>query len=149
MTDHKTLFLLLEGDWQFSREIHGSYEAKLEGTASFQHEEGDDEKRKYLYTENAQVQMADGSEYASKQSYIYQLKDDGIDVFKQEEGKWKLMHQLQFSSSEKTCVASHVHQCGQDQYAATYSIKSEDEFELSYQIKGPKKDYSIVSVYSR
>jgi hypothetical protein len=41
------------------------------------------------------------------------------------------------------------YQCVQDFYYATYEIIDYDQFVLTFQVNGPKKDYSIISSLTR
>lgn len=79
--------------------------------------------------------------------YIYSLKKGQITVFFAEKPK-RLFHTLVFSEN-KIPHATGTHLCVRDTYEALYTFPTPDEFTLTYHIKGPKKNYSIHTVFTR
>ena len=82
----------------------------------------------------------------SKQQYKYIKKNSSFqklfinnDVF----------YNIKFTKTDDIIKAHGEHFCLQDRYRAEYFFTDVNNFQLIYYIKGPKKDYSIISEYSR
>lgn len=145
---NERIFSFLEGDWSVRRQFEGSYKGAFSGEASFVAEAG--KHRAYRYVEEGKLADNEGKTFDAKQSYLYQLTEGQLQVFKREESDWSLMHDLEFVMEDNIAVATHVHLCGQDHYAATYRINFDtDSWEVNYTVSGPKKDYRIWSTYER
>jgi hypothetical protein len=57
---------------------------------------------------------------------------------------------LQFGSTNTGVVTSHsCHLCSADRYEGSFRFLLPETFEITYRVTGPKKDYTMVSRYSR
>ncbi|ETX09493.1 hypothetical protein MUS1_08695, partial [Marinomonas ushuaiensis DSM 15871] len=55
---------------------------------------------------------------------------------------------LSFAFTQASILTSH-HLCIKDHYNARFEFLSDNEFELSFNVMGPKKDYSIQTQFTR
>jgi len=46
-------------------------------------------------------------------------------------------------------IARVRHDCGEDKYEGLWRLKSEDEFEVTWEVNGPRKNLSIVATYTK
>jgi Family of unknown function (DUF6314) len=142
-------FQSLPGNWSLKRTIpNGNMvgEATFEAVETkintlFYHEQG-------WITFNLQPQqtLACHREYM----YCYQCESDAIFIYFIEDGETdRLFHTLQFSLAKGISTAAGIHLCKQDTYHVTYKTVDENAFEISYSVKGPKKDYTLYTVFKR
>jgi hypothetical protein len=132
----------LLGEWSFERKITG--QALMTGDASFTVVDGETA----LYEEAGEVTLGDGQRFHAKQSYIYKKRQDGFAVLFRE--TQALFHEVTFGAgvgAELTGEASHL--CRQDYYVSHYTIGPDGGFEVRHRVYGPRKDYSIRTVYRR
>jgi len=145
---NEQVFKFLRGVWSVRRRFEGSYTGAFSGEASFQPEpEG---SLAYLYAEQGELTDAEANRFDAKQSYLYRLAEGKLQVLKCDRSEWEPMHEFDFVAEDSSAVGRHIHLCGQDHYAATYRVDlTEDTWEVSYTVSGPKKDYRIHSIYTR
>ncbi|EGC32267.1 hypothetical protein DICPUDRAFT_38642 [Dictyostelium purpureum] len=113
-----------------------------------------DEENTYQYSEEGIMKNPDGTEFNISQKYIYKYKDEIISVFFDEKPE-RLLHTLNFDqnsssgsiSSNNTAKGHHL--CGCDTYDAVYQFISPREFKLVYSVEGPKKNYKIITTFSK
>lgn len=144
---NKEVFRFLEGRWDVERRFEGSYQGSFTGEASFV--PSPDEASTSMYNEQGELTDGEGQQFAAKQSYLYRLAGEKLEVLKKEESEWMVMHELDFQKDGSSATASHVHLCGQDHYAGTFKVDFSGGWEVAYTVNGQKKDYRIRSVYSR
>lgn len=144
---NEKVFRFLEGAWQVERSFRGSYEGSYAGKACF--ERLPNESATYLYNEQGGLIHGQGQQFDAKQNYRYRLAMDKLEVYKQEDGAWELMHELDFEEAGDCLTAAHVHLCGEDHYATTYKIDLNADWEVTYAVNGPEKNYHIQSRYFR
>ncbi len=138
----KTIFHHLEGFWQFCRTVpNGS----VIGTARFT-KQGSEE---LYYREEGRMTFLNGSSHRVYREYVYKLEKGVISVFFYEK-PLRLFHHLEVAdASDYPITARGVHLCGCDQYDAIYQFEGPDKFSLKYLIQGPKKDYSIFTIFEK
>lgn len=150
MSDASTadqVFSYLKGEWQVCRQFEGSYRGTFTGAASLVPEA--DDPLTCLYREMGKLVDADGQHFDAKQNYLYRLSDGQLKIYKHEDSEWIIMHELDFTREGDRLIAKHLHLCGQDRYAVEYKVDLSGNWEQSYIVTGPKKDYSIRSVYKK
>ena len=122
----------------------------------------------YLYSESTELTTSAGLKLAGTKQYIYQYDEpnDKLEVyFAKRDPGWSLeslFHRINFeevpldgnASSPKTpWHAKASHWCNPDMYEVryTFSFKSADveKWKIEYEVKGPKKDYTIETWYTR
>lgn len=144
---NEKVFHFLEGVWKVQREFKGSYRGEFTGQATFEPQAG--EPSAYEYAEQGELTDAEGKRFDARQRYRYRLTEGQVQVLKQEDSDWIVMHSLDFEMEDGIATAAHVHLCGQDNYATVYRIDFSGFWEISYTVNGPKKDYRISTVYVR
>jgi hypothetical protein len=137
-----SIFQSLEGSWRFHRVISNA--GRIEGRAVFTRS-----KDILRYREDGLFFRKDKEtlKVFREYDYLYNREKDQICVYFTEEPK-RLFHTLEFYHNLPiTAKATHLCQC--DTYEALYEFTSSDEFTLAYCVKGPKKDYSITTIFNR
>lgn len=93
------------------------------------------------YREDLEVHIPGFSE-AVYQEYLY-VFEEGC-VYKKFKDN-RLFYRLEVSNAE----ATGAHLCGEDHYQAHYSFLGQNNFTLTYRVKGPRKDYEILTEFTR
>ncbi|EPX84948.1 DUF6314 family protein [Salipiger mucosus] len=121
------------GDWQLSRDIaHADgTSARFEGRASWQPEDTG-----ALYVETGELILPQGR-FAAERRYRWAADlsvffDDG-----------RFFHAVPPGGGEA------AHWCDPDQYDASYDFTRWPEWQARWQVRGPRKDYVMVSRYRR
>lgn len=134
----KKIFDSLEGHWQWRRTI--SEQGTAQGKASFTRLS----PTQLAYREDGLL-STQSTDFKMFRTYTYQLEEENISVFFAGHTN-SLFHRLQFTSPI-TASASHLCLC--DHYEATYTFLNPTTFRLTYQVKGPKKDYTIDTTFEK
>lgn len=133
------------GDWKVQRVISGFGE--ITGQAMFQ---VNDQRDDYLDFQEAMVLPSlKGQDQKPNafRTYEYRMTSDGFDIYFSD-GATKGDLFLSFAFTQASVLTSH-HLCIKDHYNATFEFLSDDDFELSFSVVGPKKDYSIQTRFTR
>ncbi len=143
MTGIASLFCSLQGKWAFSRLISG--EGSVNGIATFT-KSTLNEKTLY-YRETGVFTQNNGCRFNVSRNYHYHYhqQEDTISVYFAEELP-RLFQTLKFTTPT-TAIASHLCKC--DTYNAIYTFHSEDEFSIFYSVLGPKKNYTMTTIFNR
>jgi len=133
------IFNALEGTWQIARTITPG--GRFAGQGAF-NMVSDDE---LAYEESGELTLDSGQVIEAGRRFIYRLEGGVIAVyFDDGESKGQLFHRLEF----KRNMATGNHWCKDDYYEAQYSFNLPSDFEITYKVKGPKKDYVSASVFT-
>lgn len=167
------IFRALHGKWQLSR----TYTSRLPeypsgpstGTAEFiprksspQSESNTIHRIEYLYSEKTLLTTSKGLQLQGTQQYIYQY-DEPLDklvvYFSKRDEVFTLdylFHQINLSPPKNNFSpwrATSNHFCTPDTYDVSYEFHFQGSnlltFKISYEVKGPRKDYSMETVYTR
>lgn len=140
-----SIFRWLEGTWSLSRQITGT--GKMNGKAVFRLENPINLNR-YHYREEGILTFLTNQSLNFHREYVYEYDENHqiINVYFNE-NPLKFFHKLQFSTDFKSADASHL--CINDRYDAYYTFLNENQFGLQYRVKGPKKDYQIISTFTK
>jgi len=131
------------GDWKVQRTISGFGE--IPGEASF-HRHADNEQ--WLdYQEAMVLPNSDQQKPNAFRRYSYRMTASGFDIFFSD-GATKGDLFLSFAFTQASTLTSH-HLCIKDHYDATFEFLSDTEFQLSFSVVGPKKDYSIKTRFTK
>jgi hypothetical protein len=133
----------LIGSWAIERRIDAA--ATLTGAARFDRS-GDAEA---AYHEQGTLRLANGTEVAAERRYIFRQRLDGFVVFFDERPP-RLFHQVKLVSDPDGCLrgaAEHV--CADDIYLTDYQFDSCAQFQARHRVRGPRKAYTMVTVYRR
>ena len=161
------IFRSLHGLWQLSR----TYTSRLPeypsgpstGTAEFIPRKASSQSRRieYLYSEKTLLTTSKGLQLQGTQQYIYQYDEpnDKLEVyFTKRDEAFTLdypFHQINLlpPSAHSPWQATSNHFCTPDTYDVAYEFHFQgsnlNTFKISYEVKGPRKDYSMSTVYTR
>lgn len=100
----------------------------------------------YEYTETGEMTFDNGHKVEAYRSYIYRLEEEAIAVyFNDGQSRGQLFHRIEIDASGE---ATTEHLCLQDLYKTKYKFDLPDQFTIQHDVKGPKKDYRSLSVFS-
>jgi len=101
-----------------------------------------------MYYEDGELRLDDGQTLHSRQRYVYEKSEGGFAVFFYD--TQELFHLATFEAGEDGELrADASHLCKDDRYVTQYTIRSDGSFEVRHLVNGPRKDYSIRTVYWR
>jgi hypothetical protein len=104
------------------------------------------------YEEYGTLHLINGEKLSAERKYIYELSPkDGL-LYIYYNDPWRqgdTLHCLEFARRGTRIVASHKHKCGDDVYAVTFEMITSESIEINYQVTGPKKNYTIQSMFTR
>lgn len=143
------LFRGLRGIWKLKR--HLGEQGYMQGLAYFQPWG----KEVLYYQEQGKVTFSNSKARYAHRAYAYVYDQGTLAVYFWDQ-KYKqpaeLLHTLQFRSSKaasQALVATGTYGCAEDIYRACYLFVSPQQFQLTYQVQGPHKDYTIASHFSK
>jgi Family of unknown function (DUF6314) len=135
----RDVFSALAGTWELSRTV-GDW--SFRGRAVF-HAQGPNELR---YEENGILAKPDNADIQASRRYIYQYEPDRIVVYFDERPA-RIFEILDLSRAPNgTWEAEGEHACDPDHYASRYAFRP-DTIVIAHVVRGPRKDYEIVSNY--
>ncbi|MBA4749876.1 MAG: hypothetical protein H2057_04565 [Alphaproteobacteria bacterium] len=136
----ETLLKTLLGKWYFTREIPGH--ASMRGEAVF--EETTDHYT--LYREEGQLIAGDYTSSFFKE-YLFEKAPGGFAVYFKEVPK-RLFHTVILELNDDSLWHGKTeHQCLCDHYASAYVFFARGQFSITHQVKGPRKNYEIKTIY--
>lgn len=141
------VFNSLEGNWKLYRTL--SNNGMMSGTAAFIR----CDLNELFYRETGLfVPNTNAHTFKVYREYFYCYMKNQIHVFHAENNKpTNLLHTLEFITNSKATFplqAQAHHVCSQDSYQALYSFFA-TQFQLQYKVKGPKKNYTITTIFDR
>ncbi len=122
------------GDWTFIKKI-STPDLIIEGKAAFKI---DDQGQKVFKEE--------GMSYECYQHYFYQIQENSFSILKFDHS---VLHEFELKDHSFPMILQHTHLCGQDSYDCKFTIFDEKRFDIFYDIKGPKKNYTIITIYQK
>jgi hypothetical protein len=152
MLNTSKIFKNLQGNWKIWRTIpnHG----EMEGIVFFKNI--DAETNALHYCEEGVFTTVSGESLNTNREYVYRYEDDEISTYFVDKNAAddkpktdRLFHTLIFSASSTTVKATAEHLCERDKYVAIYDFYNDDEFKITYQVKGPAKDYVSNTIFKR
>ena len=135
------MFEGLLGEWNLERQIPGR--GSMKGRARFTLLDAGSA----LYEESGELCLEGGQTLHSRQSYVYEKRQDGFAV--RFADTRKLFHVMRFVASGDDLVAEARHLCVNDLYVSGYTVRADGSFEVRHQVRGPQKDYVIRTLYQR
>ena len=135
------MFEGLLGEWSLEREIPGR--GSMKGRARFTLLDAGSA----LYEESGELCLEGGQTLHSRQSYVYEKRQDGFAV--RFADTRELFHVMRFVASGDGLVAEARHLCVNDLYVSGYTVRADGSFEVRHQVRGPQKDYVIRTLYQR
>ncbi len=138
------IFSALPGTWELRREVPG--QGHVIGTVTFT-PAGDGILR---YDETGRFQLTNGTSTDASRSYIYELRGDKIVIrYNDPARRGDILHELSFTPENGGFRSQHCHVCAADTYNLVFRFSADRRIEMSYEVHGPKKDYSMQSVLTR
>ena len=131
----------LLGEWSLEREIPGR--GRMKGCARFTLLDAETA----LYEESGELCLEGGQTLHSRQSYVYEKREDGFAV--RFADTREIFHVMRFLASGDDLVAVARHVCVNDLYLSGYTVRADGSFEVRHQVRGPQKDYVIRTLYQR
>jgi hypothetical protein len=130
----------LSGTWHFERSIEGH--GSMKGVATFTPARSGE----LAYREEGDLQLESGGEVRAQREYFYRQRGDGFAVFFKETPP-RLFHEVHLGGVAGVLKGSVDHMCGQDHYLSTYEFQPGARFVIRHVVRGPRKDYTIVTSY--
>jgi hypothetical protein len=135
-------FKSLEGSWRLKREI--STGETLDGKAVFKVISN----TAFLMREEGQLVLMNQTQIPASRSWYWHLSDENTLEITYDAARLEEYHLVKLAASEKGWHGEAQHLCGADLYCGEYSFY-ENGFEIIQIVKGPKKDYTVRSFYSK
>ncbi|KAF2003520.1 hypothetical protein P154DRAFT_543874 [Amniculicola lignicola CBS 123094] len=154
----------MQGLWTLRRKIDSRSSASpggtLKGTAHFHPRAPTDETftAEYLYIEEGTFRLDSGFEFPATRRYVYRYSEveDKISAwFVCEDGVTveRFFNRMDFQEKEKGWIAIGLHWCDPDTYQSRSEFRfrgaAVQSFGITYEVKGPRKDYTMESWYER
>jgi len=133
------LYDTLRGNWSVNRVINdrkGNQNGSFTGTAGFS---GPDST--LLYIEDGTLAIA-GSTLRAQRRYHWVCEGNTAEV-SYDDGRF--FHR--FAVIDGSATAEHL--CGEDLYRASYAFRSASDWQVTWRVTGPRKDYTSVTSYRR
>lgn len=144
------LFESLKGVWELYRHWDG-IQGYMQGMAFFQPRASG----VLSYQEQGRATFRKDKTFLAYRTYTYVYEQDTIAVYlgdREQKQPARLLHTLQFHSARAVntpLVATGTHVCADDVYRACYTFVSSQHFQLTYQVHGPRKDYTIQTSFNK
>ncbi len=127
------------GRWQIERQI---IDARAGSTAVFSGEAVlTPQQGGLIYRETGQLKLEGSAPITAERGYRWADAGDVVDVFF-DDGKF--FHRFELGDAPKA-----AHWCDPDQYDVTYAFGAWPVWDATWTVKGPRKDYTMNSRYSR
>lgn len=140
--DFRSYFDSLTGSWLLEREI--STGEKLRGKAVFEVISD----TAFLLCEEGELKLQNGLTIPAIKSWYWHLLEPAILNITYDEAGLEDYHRVSLKLNDYTRLGCAEHLCGGDVYLGDYRF-SPNHFEISHTIKGPNKNYSVRSFYSK
>lgn len=135
-------FKSLAGTWNLKRKI--STGETLNGKAVFEIFSD----TAFLMREEGQLILLNKAQILAERTWHWHLCDGEVLEVTYDEARLETYHLVKLVRYEKDWHGKAQHLCGSDLYCGEYSFY-ENGFEITQTVKGPKKDYTVRSVYSK
>lgn len=137
-----------EGSWRINRRIddrRGARAGAASGVATFA-AEPDDADSRLTCTEAMTIDYG-GSRIAGEQTTIWRFQGPlGPDLYFRDA---RFFCAMRFHEEHGVWSAEFSHDCGEDRYEGAARIADENNWRLVWNVRGPRKDYSLDTAYSR
>ena len=140
--EFEATFKSLSGLWNLKREI--STGERLVGKADFEFIS----KSAFLLREEGDLTLANGVTIAASRNWYWHLSESQILEITYDKTRDQDYHLIHINRDWKSWFGEAKHLCGADLYSGEYRFY-ENGFEIKQAIKGPNKDYTVVSRYSK
>ncbi len=134
----------LDHPWHFKRHIvhhHSNQVADIDGTVSWREASGRHANHTRLYCESGVIRLANYTGKAT-QTYRYDFLCNEVAEVYFSDGRF--FYTLDLTSS--CCDIQHP--CGEDIYEGRFEAISETEYQQTWRVTGPHKDYTSRTIFS-
>lgn len=131
----------LIGSWTIEREI-SVLDQRLTGSASFT-----SKGSSLYYRENLKFPTEEGRELNAWREYIYDFSETGLEIYfatNAQRAELFMRPKLKLEEGGLKITGDSQHSCAPDNYMGKFSF-SPTELVIEFTVKGPRKDYSIIS----
>jgi hypothetical protein len=134
------------GEWTFERKIlvAGALHGEATGIAVFTV----DGENKLLYNERGELELSEGGKYSFTRSFIYEFEVDKLTLIYNDGANFGQHYQTYQPEGERM-VSLTPHVCGSDVYDGYFEKLSANSYNQYVKVIGAKKDYEVVTVYSK
>lgn len=134
---------IFSGRWKVSRKLNG--ELFFSGQVEFADADLEGLLR---YREEGEARYPGGFRAIAFREYYFLPRNAAFQVFFDQD-KTRLFNSVTLKSDGQGLFGKDTHQCGNDIYKSEYHFVAPDEWAWAHRVSGPKKDYSLHSVYRR
>lgn len=130
----------LEGQWSLTRTINNK--EKMKGLGSIMplsHNQWTYREEGIWHTTHTQEPLT------FFQQFIYEVNNPHLHIINRD---GTILHSLDFVHATNQWTARDCHQCKEDRYDLTFTVWS-GGFQTHYDIAGPKKKFSILTLYRK
>ena len=133
----------LVGSWSLDRVIAG--QGSMQGIATFTPLD----EMSLAYREQGRLTLLDGTALEAEREYVFRESGRGFEVFFKET-PLRLFHAISLSASGGGAMrGSAGHLCNLDHYRSSYTFRGDGSFVICHVVSGPRKDYTMVTTYTR
>lgn len=128
------------GTWKISRQITDFRileSGHLEGRAQFTSQDSG-----LFYHERGALTFAGGAPIVAERAYFWTFSDTDVFVAYDDGAPF---HSFSLAADH----AATPHLCGDDLYTGTYSFVGFPDWQVTWSVKGPRKDYRSITQYTR
>jgi hypothetical protein len=117
----------------------------MRGTATFRRLE----RGWMAYREEGRLTLPGEETFDAFRDYLYDRAPEGFAVFFPETPP-RLFHEIRlYKDATGALLGAADHLCGRDRYATRYAFRPDGSFVVQHDVRGPRKDYAITTVYAR
>ena len=138
----ETTFKSLSGSWNLKREI--STGDTLIGKAVFEPVSD----TAFLLREEGELALSNGQNIQASRNWYWHLESVSTLEITYDALRVEPYHLVKLSKSEICWSGRANHLCGEDNYLGDYQF-FEDRFTINQSVRGPNKNYSVASSYSK
>lgn len=102
----------------------------------------------FLLSETGELTLKDGQKIAASRDWFWALSGKSRLEITYDEERLLDYHLINLQHEDNRWIGSAKHLCSDDLYSGEYYF-SENCFEIHHTIKGPNKNYSVMSIYSK
>ena len=151
MTQH--LFEYFKGSWIFEREILWSDSQKVYGRADGNAIWNASEQPATLqYQETGKLNIIETQhQQAFFRNYKYHITAEGLSIYFDDAltQNFNLYQQYIYRKEDNKLIPKEIHVCNKDLYEGDFTLTNGHHFIHTSVIKGPHKDYTIITRYTK
>jgi hypothetical protein len=133
----------LAGAWAFNRVIEG--QGNMQGLATFTLLSASS----LAYREQGRLKLQNGTELEAEREYVFRERSRGFDVLFKESPP-RLFHAIELAASDGGALSGSAgHLCNLDHYQSTYTFCGDGGVIIRHVVSGPRKDYTMTTIYTR